>query len=257
MANYVFKLAIKTCLEFSSPRAWAYSILGCLYYLNRFSGDTETRSVVEQLGDRLSELYTKHRTSDWYWFEHIITYANARLPHGLIAAGHYLKNRTFLEQGLESLDWLIKIQTAPKSKFLSLIGNAGWYKKGGRKARFDQQSVEAYGLMDASYQAYEATDDDRWRQEAEKAFFWFLGKNDKNESLYDFRTGGCYDGLHRGGINLNEGAESTLSWLAALHLMYRYSHKEAILPQDKQVAGISSKKNRRSVPSRSSTNTSA
>ena len=228
LSNQLFKQGLRCCVEFSSPRAWAYGILGCLYYLRRFGGDTETKSTIIELGRRLSKMYTGNRTEEWLWFENVITYANARMPEALIAAGKYLNDRKMMEQGLEALNWLITVQTAGKGKHISLVGNQGWYKKGGRKSRFDQQPVDAHCLLEACYQAYEVTNDEHWRLELDRIFLWFLGKNDKIECLYDFRTGGCYDGLQRGGVNLNQGAESTLAWLAALHLMVRISHGEII-----------------------------
>jgi hypothetical protein len=60
------------------------------------------------------------------------------------------------------------------------------------------------------------TGDQRWGDEIERCLGWFLGKNDLNTPLYDFKTGGCRDGLNPQGANQNEGAESTLSWLISL-----------------------------------------
>lgn len=236
LSNHLFKQGLKASLRFSSPRAWAYSILGCLYYLLRFGGDTETKNIVVELGERLSKMYVSNHEKKWLWFEDIVTYANARMPESLIAAGKYLDQENMIEQGLESLDWLIRMQTAQGGEYLSIIGNNGWYRKGGEKPQYDQQPVELLSIMEACTQALEATGDERWSKEVDKAFSWFLGKNDINECLYDFRTGGCYDGLQRGGVNMNQGAESTLTWLAALHLMYRITHKE-LEPLAKQTLG--------------------
>jgi len=232
LSNQLFKEGLKASLRFSSPRAWAYSILGCLFYLSRFGGDTEAKNIVVELGERLSKMYVANRDKDWLWFEDIVTYANARMSEALIAAGKYLNEENMIEQGLESLDWLIRIQTATGGGHLSLIGNSGWYRKGGKKSQYDQQPVEVFSIMEACTQAYEAMGDERWRKEIDKAFSWFLDNNDINECLYDFRTGGCYDGLQRGGVNLNQGAESTLTWLAALHLMYRIAHKGNVPAKD-------------------------
>jgi len=230
LANQIFKQSLKACEDFSSPRAWAYSILGCFSYLQRFGGDTDTKSMAIQLAQRLSELYERNRQKGWLWFENMVTYANARMPQALIAAGKYMNNTKMMDQGLESLDWLLQVQTASNGKHISLVGNEGWFRKGGRRPRFDQQPLDAYCLMEACNQAYEATGNERWRQEMDRAFSWFLGKNDKNECLYDFRTGGCFDGLQRGGLNMNQGAESTLTWLAALHVMYRIYNKGIVAP---------------------------
>ncbi len=231
LANQLFKQSLKSSLRFSSPRAWSYTIIGSLYFLTRFGGDTETRNVVIDLGKRLLRLYLDNHDEDWYWFENIITYANARMPQALIAAGKYLKNEKMIKCGLESLNWIITIQTSPGNKHLSLIGNNGWYKKGGTKPQYDQQPVEILSIMEACAQACQIDNENRWRKELDRAFAWFLGKNDIHEYLYDFRTGGCYDGIQRGGVNMNQGAESTLTWLAALHLMYRMVYKDMIPKQ--------------------------
>ena len=232
LANQLFKQGLKVASTFSSPRAWAYTILGCNYYLRRFSGDTECKHMVETLGRQLSALYKRNHEKAWKWFEPILTYANARLPQGLITAGHYLADEAMVKQGLESLTWLLRVQTSEQGRHLSLIGNIGWYKKDGHRAQFDQQPVDALGLLEACNLAYRVTGDRHWALDMDRAFAWFLGKNDKNECLYDFSTGGCYDGLQRGGVNLNMGAESTLSWLAALHWMYRIAHQQEPLPQN-------------------------
>ena len=247
LSNQLFKQGLKGCVGFSSPRVWAYCILGCLFYLRRFRGDTETNSTIVQLGRRLSDMYTDIRTKDWLWFENVITYANARMPESLIAAGKYLNDPKMMEQGLEALRWLLTVQTASKGKHISLVGNEGWYRKGGRKSKFDQQPLDAYCLLEACNQAYEVTNDEHWRREADRVFSWFLGRNDKNECLYDFRTGGCFDGLGRGGVNLNQGAESTLAWLAALHLMYRISHRGTIPSKQPELAEVDQVKSKSTI----------
>jgi hypothetical protein len=116
--------------------------------------------------------------------------------------------------GLKSLKWLLSIQTE-KEHFVP-IGNAGWYKKGGSKARFDQQPIEANAMIEACVEAFNVTRDKMWIDNAVMCFNWFLGLNDLNMPLYDPKTGGCRDGLMADGINQNEGAESSLAWLLSL-----------------------------------------
>ncbi|GFP24169.1 hypothetical protein HKBW3S09_01635 [Candidatus Hakubella thermalkaliphila] len=111
---------------------------------------------------------------------------------------------------------------------LSLIGNHGWFPRRGEKARFDQQPLEVAALIDACYEAYLATQDKKWRQAIDQCFNWFLGGNDVREPVYDFSTGGCKDGLHSAGVNQNQGAESTLAWLMALHRVHGIA-QESIL----------------------------
>ena len=123
--------------------------------------------------------------------------------------------------GLRALTWLLKIQTDPQGGHLSLIGNNGWLKRGGKQARFDQQPIDAAGLVDASFEAYRVTQDESWLKSMEQCFDWFLGRNDVHTTLVELATGGCRDGLRAGGVNQNQGAESTISWLMALHRVHQ------------------------------------
>ena len=117
---------------------------------------------------------------------------------------------------LNRLDWLLKMQHGESNGHFVPIGSQGFYRKGGQKARFDQQPIEAAGAVSACLEAYRVTGDSRWRSEAWSAFNWFLGDNDLQLPLYDSITGGCRDGLHPDRANQNQGAESTLSFLMAL-----------------------------------------
>ena len=99
------------------------------------------------------------------------------------------------------------------------FGSDGFYRRGGARARFDQQPIEAQATVSACNQAFEATGDRFWRDEARRAFEWFLGRNDLDQPLYNSSSGGCYDGLHFDRVNLNQGAESTLAFLLALEEM--------------------------------------
>ncbi|TKJ27557.1 MAG: glycosyl transferase family 1 [Chloroflexi bacterium B3_Chlor] len=226
----MFKQALHSCTQLTSPRAWAFSILGCLAFLRRFRGDREVREVVDGLSSRLLELFVTHSVEDWPWCEDVMTYDNARLPQALIAYHRSFEDENMLRQGLSSLQWLLDLQTDPVHGHLSLIGNDGWFRRGGKKARFDQQPLDATALIDACHEALLATDDTRWRRAMDQCFAWFLGSNDLQESLYDFTRGGCHDGLHPTGINQNQGGESTICWLLALHCMYEIAHKAAKEP---------------------------
>lgn len=228
LASRLFKQALGVTLSFTSPRAWAYTILGSLYYLKHFNGATEARRVIEKLSQKLLGLFQTKAQEGWFWCEEIVTYDNARLPQALIAAGDYLDDEKMVATGLKALNWLINIQTDPVKKHLSLIGNNGWYRYGGEKARFDQQPLEAAALVAACYQAYLATKDTRWRKYMEWAFSWFFGNNDINQVIYDFTAGGCYDGLQPGGVNQNQGGESTVSLLLALHQMQQFASYRAV-----------------------------
>lgn len=235
LANSLFKQAVGITASFTSPRAWAYTILGSLYYLKRFRGDTETLSIVETLSQKLLGLFRTTAREEWFWCEEIVTYDNARLPQALIAAGDYLADEKMLATGLKALNWLIAIQTDPIKKYLSIVGNNGWYRHGEEKARFDQQPLEVAALLDACYQAYIATKKIDWHKYMVWAFNWFFGNNELRQVVYNFTTGGCYDGLEPGGVNQNQGGESIVSFLLALHRMHQTAGHIAVEDVEKSI----------------------
>jgi hypothetical protein len=120
-----------------------------------------------------------------------------------------------MEVGLRTLRWLTDLQRSPRGHFRP-IGNNGFCRRGQEPADFDQQPIEAQAMVSATIEAYHATEDPFWLNEARRVFDWFLGGNDLGAELYDARTGGCRDGLHQDRANQNQGAESTLSFLLAL-----------------------------------------
>jgi len=215
MAANLFGQAIGTVEEFLSPRAWAFAIIGVHEYLRRFSGDSEVRRMRKVLAKRLLELYRHTATEDWHWFEDVLSYANAKLPHALILSGQWMQEGEMTEAGLRSLEWLARLQTSPEGYFAP-VGSNGGHRRGGQMAHFDQQPIEAQAMVAACLEAYRMTREPRWREEARRAFEWFLGRNDLGLSVCDFNTGGCRDGLHPDRVSANQGAESTLAWLLSL-----------------------------------------
>jgi hypothetical protein len=169
------------------------------------------------MAGRLLALYQSHRTDAWRWFEDSLSYCNAALPHALLMCGRWIPDAAMAEAGLESLRWLADLQRsdAGGGHFVP-IGSNGFYARGGERARFDQQPVEAQAMVSACIEAFRVTGDDRWNKEARRAFDWFIGRNDLSLPVYDPTTGGCRDGLHPDRPNENQGAESTLAFLQAL-----------------------------------------
>lgn len=215
-AGRMFELAVPAAVEFKSPRAYAFALLGLQEYLDSFPGDRAALGASDALANRLLNSYRTHRTDDWRWFENGLAYSNARLPQALMRAGARAGNEEMLSAGLEALDWLATLQRCEVKGHFVPIGSEGFYSKTTEKARFDQQPVEACAQVSACLQAYRVTGKGRWRKEAWCAFNWFLGDNDLQIALYDPATGGCRDGLHPDRANENQGAESTLSFLMAL-----------------------------------------
>lgn len=225
-----FALAMPALMETTAPRAWAFGLLGIREYLRRLGGDRLAAQVRNTLTARLVELYDRTATPDWPWFEDILSYDNARLPQALLAGGREGSNARALEVGLHALGWLVKIQTAPQEHFRP-IGCHGFYRKGGERARFDQQPIEANATVSACLEAYRVTEDPAWMNEARSAFEWFLGRNDLGQDLYDPGTGGCCDGLQEDRINRNQGAESTLAFLLSLAEMNLLESSLAVFRQ--------------------------
>ena len=214
-AGRFFEIALPAALSFTSPRAWAFCLLGIQEYLNCFPGDREAQRTSSVLAGRLVEIYGRNRSADWHWFEDVLAYSNARLAQAVLIAGQRNSDGKMLSVGLEALQWLGEVQSCAKKSHLVPIGSQGFYRKGGERARFDQQPVEAGATVSACLEAYRVTDDERWRERAWSAFNWFLGDNDLQIALYDPETGGCRDGLHPERVNENQGAESTLAFLMA------------------------------------------
>ena len=215
-AGRLFEFSLPAVLEFCSPRAWAYALIGIQEYLNSYPGDRDAQKIRSVLSRRLLEMYEAVRTPEWHWFEDVLAYGNARLPQAMLLVGAACSDDRMISVGLEALDWLLTQQRCETNGHFVPIGSQGFYRRGYEKARFDQQPIEAAGAVSACLQAYRATEDSRWRDEAWSAFNWFLGSNDLQLPLYDPVTGGCRDGLHPDRANENQGAESTLSFLMAL-----------------------------------------
>jgi glycosyltransferase involved in cell wall biosynthesis len=215
LAGVLFQRALQAIAGFTSPRAWAFGLLGIGEYLRAFQGDTNVEAQRTLLAERLLELYQHSSTVDWPWFEESATYENARLSQAMLATGALSNNEEMKAVGLRSLEWLVAAQGLKEGDF-SPIGSNGFYQRGGTKAAFDQQPIDAWAMVSACLEARRVTNDERWAQYARRTFGWFLGQNHLQRPLFDAATGGCRDGLHSDRVNENQGAESTLSFQLAL-----------------------------------------
>lgn len=214
----LFQLALPSVTKTTSPRAWALGLKAIHEYLRKLSGDRTVNLMRDTLTEQLLEAFNATCDTEWPWFENVLSYDNASLPHALILSGRWSKQNEALDVGLRSLRWLMGVQTAEAGHFRP-IGSNGFYRRGHHRATFDQQPLEACASVSACVEAWSATEDDFWLDEAWRAFAWFLGGNDLHLPLYDARTGGCFDGLRDDSVNLNQGAESTLAFLLALQEM--------------------------------------
>jgi hypothetical protein len=219
--------ALPSAQTLGDLRAVAFTLLGLNAYLDRFGGDSAVKRVRHALASQLDEAFRNEATNDeWPWPEDALTYSNARLSHALLVSGRGLAQKGMVEIGLKSLRWLADTQTID-GHFVP-IGNEGWYPRGGARARFDQQPIEADAMVAACACAFDITGDRAWIDDAMRCFQWFLGRNDLGALLYDDGTGGCRDGLHATGASDNQGAESTLAWLNALIQMHALQAAGAI-----------------------------
>ncbi|MCX7011990.1 MAG: glycosyltransferase family 4 protein [Candidatus Sumerlaeota bacterium] len=228
MACQLFNASIGIVESLDSPRAWAGSIIGLQAYLEVYGGDAVARRRRGTLAQRLHDMFLKNADEEWFWCEDAATYDNGRLPQALLLAGQWIPDSRMFETGLRALAWLLKAQTAPDGH-ISPIGHQGWGRRDSARSKFDQQPLELAALIEACAEAYRATGDPRWRGEAQRCLRWFLGQNDVNTPLYDYKTGGCHDGLGPNGVNANQGAESTLAWLISLLTMHQIAGVEVLV----------------------------
>jgi glycosyltransferase involved in cell wall biosynthesis len=203
--------------QMDSLRAVAFTVLGLAESPLEAWPPTLQQSM-QMLAARLLTAYTSTSSDNWRWFEDELTYDNARLSQALIGAGHRLGNPEMLHAGLESLNWY-RSQCLPTDAVVHLIGNK-WRRRSEPPAepleRGDEQPVDAAALVEALAQAFAVTGQPEYGAQAVRVFEWFLGRNHRNEPIYDFATGGCHDGLGSNGVSENEGAESTLAYYQAL-----------------------------------------
>jgi hypothetical protein len=203
------------------PRGIAYSILGLSEFLKKFPNDNQTITLLTTGADILVKNYVKYSCENWNWFEDILAYENAIMPAALYVAAKILGEDKYLNVAEKTCSFLLG--NTFNRKHFSFIGSNGWYPKGKKRAQFDQQPIEAASTVIMLRSAYEVTMKQEYLKLQRKAFDWFLGENDLHMPVYDFQTKGCCDGLGEGGVNINQGAESIISFLLALLQMEEIS----------------------------------
>ena len=224
-AKHIFDNALKNIDTIKHLRAKAFAIIGLYYYQKAYPEAKDIQDKIEKLADSLVKNFYEHSLSssnpggrDWKWFEDIITYSNGRLPEALFLAYKITNNKTYLQVAEDSLSFLSDLLIVNGQ--LALIGNKGWCQKkdylaAGKRSIYDQQPVDADSMVEVYLRAYHITQEESYYKKALLSFSWFLGENSKREWLYDRITGGCFDGLTKEGVNLNQGAESTIAYLMA------------------------------------------
>lgn len=220
---------IKDCFDRSvrhvpvlSPRGRAYALFGMADYLRQFPGASDIKRYFALAADSLLWQFEQCHDARWLWFEDTLSYDNAALPQAMFVAAHVTGETKYLDVARQTCQFLL--DNTMQDGHFSFIGCDGWYPRGGERAAFDQQPIEAVGTVLMLRAAYEATGEIQWLRLQRLAFDWLLGRNDLGIPLYDFRTKGCADGLHRTGVSLNQGAESLVSFLLSLLHVVESSH---------------------------------
>ncbi len=194
-------------------RGKAFSAMGIVCYIRAFGADDRMIDLLKNITKDMLEAYDRNSDAEWKWFEGILCYDNAVLPMALFNSYSILHDEKTLQVAIESLSFLEK--NTFKDGMLSIIGSNGWYTKGQAKAQFDQQPIDVTAVVLAMQSAYRTTKDKSYLVKMRNAFDWFLGENDLGIPMYDIESKGCSDGLMQGGISMNQGAESTISFLMA------------------------------------------
>ncbi len=209
-AKILFDKAYDLIEGVSSPRAKAFLLIGLSYYYKQHF-DSKILSKIRKIADSLVELYEKQSSDNWTWFEPYLTYSNAKLPEALFLTYEITQNKRYLEVAEKTLKFLSELLIDDEQ--LSLIGHNGWFNRGGERAFFDQQPIDASAMVYVYLTAYLVTKKREYYDNAVLSFNWFLGKNHIKQMIYNAVTGGCFDGLNHNSVNLNQGAESTIAYL--------------------------------------------
>lgn len=218
IAKKLFDRSIAAVDWLAWPRSHSYAMLGLSHAAESSIADGELplyRAALRQFGEALKERYLAAREGDWHWFEDGMTYDNARLPEAMIRAGLTLRDDEYVAIGLQSFKFYESVTT--EDGIHVPIGNEGWYTRGGERARYGQQPLEAVALIDAALAAFDATGDPHDMATAQMGLDWYYGRNSRG--IVMARGGGCLDGLDEHGLNMNMGAESTLAYLAGAYAL--------------------------------------
>ncbi len=209
-ARQLYEQSLAHVESLSSPRAIASYIKSLAVFLEQ-EKNLVYLGKLRAACDALILSYEEHSTKEWDWFEPILAYSNGIIPEALLIGYKITGNKDYFAVGKKTLDFLID-NTFEHGLYVP-IGQDGWFKRGGYRHRFDQQPEDTAAMVAVCKTMYELTNEHQYQKYAFKAFDWFLGGNVSGRIMYDQSSGGCYDGLREKEVNLNEGAESTLSYL--------------------------------------------
>jgi hypothetical protein len=224
-ANLCLNKALDAAKKLSSPRAIGFSIKG-MCYLYSYMPSIPLKNSIDELSEKIKILYVAVNSANWRWFEDKLTYANSVLPEALLSSYLVTKKDSTKKIALESMDFLISKMFVGDT--FKIISNKGWLKKGAIAHQYGEQPIEACYMMNALDLFYKSFGDPMYKKHLQLAFDWYLGNNHLNHIMYNPITGGCYDGLEKENVNLNQGAESTVCYLSARILAETYISKKKI-----------------------------
>ena len=224
-AIIIFEKALSGLEKFESPRAISFAIKG-LHYYNLDKKKASITNLITSLADNLVSKYRGVSCDDWKWYEDYLTYANSLLPEAMLLAAISTGSELFRQIAKNTFDFLLSVIF--KNDRIKVVSNHGWYFKGVPAHNFGEQPIDVAYTILALNTFYEAFGDEEYRTKIEIAFDWFLGKNHLNQIVYNPKTGGCHDGLEEDHINLNQGAESTLSYLMSRLVLEDISSKKTL-----------------------------
>ena len=213
ISKEIFDKALPHAIKTTSPRAKAFTVLGLSQYQRAYPKDQALSRNIKILIGQLLKLFKKKSSIEWPWFEAYLTYCNGRIPQALFEAYEHVKDEEYLQVANDSFNFILQVQM--NNGIFTPIGNNGWYKKGSTKAIYDQQSVEASCMTETTLEAFRVNRNHSFITTAHSIFAWFLGKNTQRLWVYSPTTGSCYDGITPDGLNLNQGAEATVTYLLA------------------------------------------
>lgn len=219
LAREVLHAALHHVPSLTHVRSSAYAALGLARVVTADRFDAGAAAALRIAAGSIADAFHAVATPDWQWCEPFMTYDNARLCEALLRAGVALRRPELTATGRRMLDFYASVTI--ENEIFVPIGNAGWYARGGERARFGQQPLEAAALVDAALAAFDVTSDERYRVLAQYGYGWFFGRNVRGATLVE--SGGCHDGIDEHAINENMGAESTLAYLLSAFAVDRAS----------------------------------
>ena len=211
-ADAIMQQALLRVQTTHSTRAMAFAIKG-LYYYNSVAKSVENVLLIKTLANRLVQMYKHESEENWQWFESYLTYANSIVPEALLCAWLETGDQIYKDIAKSSFDFLLSHTF--NGEGIKVISNKNWLNKGQEKEHYGEQPIDVAYTILALNRFYDVFKDEDYLHKMQSAFNWFLGLNHLHQIIYNPCTGGCYDGLEEHHVNLNQGAESTLSYLMA------------------------------------------